>query len=408
MAVQENLLPEEVEEHKPLAKQRAVKKKAASKETSGGASQTGLSEILRWLAMVWHKILSMLLPVGSSDSLSDEGLHDQAVPSVGSKKKKAAPESGRKTKAAKGSEAAAAAVQETEDGCSAETAQRLRALRKKLREIDALAEAFANGVELNAQQASKLTSKTEIVQEIEALRQRAFLESAEAADREAQDAIARAAREKADEEARQRKSAMQAAEAAALAKARRNALEVLPNISPSSEAARTDPRLQTLLKQVSALSSEVFDDDCVQTGVSKKKGWKLTLLARPIPEDPENCPEEDPDVLLGFMVFRIRPDFGCMSIAKIAVPEENRGKGFGKYLMEWCVKQAQQTGTLQYLSLSSLPEAVKFYQKFGFKSVQVDVKDPDDDLIEGQVYMEYRIRQKPGAGRGGASNGRGR
>merc|ERR1712176_949737 len=192
----------------------------------------------------------------------------------------------------------------------------------------------------------------------------------------------------------EKRAAEKAAAEAALAKARREALEVLANISPSGDAAQGNPRLKELLRQVSELSLDIFSEDCVKQGISKRTGWRLSILARPIPEDPSimDGSAEEPTELLGFMVFRFRPDWQCLSIAKIAVPQAHRGRGFGRHLMEWVTKYAQQQGNLQYLSLSSLPEAVKFYQAFGFKAVKIESIPDSEDYVEGQVYMEYRLK----------------
>lgn len=273
--------------------------------------------------------------------------------------------------------------------------KRIRSVKKKLLQVEALEEK-ALEADLNPEQLAKLAGKADLLRELAELKQVAAVEAKEAAERAAEEERVAAEKASAAKAAEERRAASKAATEAALARKRREALEVLPNVAPESEAVRSSPRLQTLLKQVSELSSDVFHEDCLAVGVSKKKGWRLTLLARPVPEDPANCPPEDPTVLLGFIIFRFRADFRCLSIANIAVPESHRGRGFGKHLMDWCVRHAEQQ-KLQHLSLSSLPEAVKFYKAFGFKPVKVEsVQADDEDLVEGQVYMEYRLK---GAGR---------
>lgn len=287
--------------------------------------------------------------------------------------------------------------------------KRIRSLRKKLREIDVLQErAERTGEALDSAAAQKIASRPEIEAEVDSLKQIVALELKEAADKAASEAAAEHAKAEAAAAAAATRAEAKAAAEAALARKRRTALEVLANIDPRGEDARNDSRLQELLKQVSDLSMEVFGEDCLQKGVSKKSGWRLSLLARPIPEDPENTPPEGPNQLLGFLVFRFRPEHQCISIAKIAVPQEKRSKGFGKHLMEWVTKYAQQQGSLQHVSLSSLPEAVKFYQSFGFKAVQVDSLGADDEeLVEGQVYMEYRLKPaRAGGARQGPPSGR--
>lgn len=285
--------------------------------------------------------------------------------------------------------------------------KRIRALRKKVREIDALQERIeSTECPVTPEMEAKLASRSDIEKEIDQLKRVAAFEVHEA-DATAAQAAAEAAAKAAADEAAAAKAATDAEAAAAkaavakklaedkLAQQRREALEVLANISPNGKEAQGNARLQELLKQVAGLSQDIFHENCVggEGGVSKKSGWKLTLLARPVPEDPLNAPPEDPTKLLGFIVYRLRPDYQCLSVAKIAVPEEHRSCGFGRYLMDWIVKYAQKQGNLMYLSLSSLPDAVKFYQRFGFKSVNVTaIQEDDSELIEGQVYMEYQLK----------------
>merc|ERR1719272_193859 len=107
--------------------------------------------------------------------------------------------------------------------------------------------------------------------------------------------------------------------------------------------------------------------------------------------------------LIGFLIYRIRPELESFSIAKLATVPEHRRQGHGRRFIEWCIKSAKKQSTISFISLSSLPEAVKFYQRLGFRAVNVDLEkaacsecEPGEDLVEGQVYMEYRLK-----GRGG-------
>jgi len=275
-----------------------------------------------------------------------------------------------------------------------ETEKKIRALRKKLRDIESLFERAKNA-QLDVEAEEKVASKPEFEAQLEALKQQAIHEAHEIANEAAAKAAATAARNAELEAAARRSAEGKAAAAAALSRARREALEVLANISPTSAQTKNDPRVSTLLQQVSALSLGVFDEDCVS---AKKSGWRLSLLARPILEEDvaiSDAPPEDPTVLLGFVVFRFRPDLGCMQISNIAVPEQHRGRGFGRHLMEWICRYAKQDGSIQLISLSALPGAVKFYQAFGFKKAavgSVSQAADDDDFVEGQVYMEYRLK----------------
>lgn len=333
----------------------------------------------------------------------------------GQKPKGAASKASAKKPATATGEAFQAPVYVEREKAETPAEKRIRALRKKVREIDALEERIeSTECIVTPEMEQKIASKPALEKEIEQLKRVAALEVHEAGVTAAQEAAKAAAKAAADEAAAAKAAAeaeAAAAKAAAakkvaeekLAQQRREALEVLANISPNSKEAQGDARLQELLKQVGELSEDIFHENCVgggQGAVSKKSGWKLTLLARPVPEDPSNAPPEDPTKLLGFIVYRLRPDYQCLSVAKIAVPEEHRSRGFGRYLMDWVVKYAQKQGNLLYLSLSSLPDAVKFYQRFGFKSVNVSaIREDDCELIEGQVYMEYQLK----AGKRGGS-----
>mmetsp|Transcript_78909 Transcript_78909/g.223314 ORF Transcript_78909/g.223314 Transcript_78909/m.223314 type:complete len:217 (-) Transcript_78909:169-819(-) len=142
--------------------------------------------------------------------------------------------------------------------------------------------------------------------------------------------------------------------------------------------ARTDERLTALIRMARELSQKVFDEDCLLE-VTKKSGWKLTLLA-----------SDDLSVLCGFLVAKVTGD-GCLSIAKIAVPVDFRGFGFGKLIMDDAIKNAKKQGS-HLVCLSALPTAVTFYQRIGFKAFKSVKAKTDEDLIEGQVYMEKKLR----------------
>lgn len=96
-------------------------------------------------------------------------------------------------------------------------------------------------------------------------------------------------------------------------------------------------------------------------------------------------------------MYRLRPDYDAFSVAKLAIVPEHRGKGHGCRLMDWCVRYAKKQPNITYISLSSLPEAVRFYKRIGFRAVDVSLNQKDDDgveFVEGQVYMEKITRGK--------------
>merc|ERR1719401_1994766 len=138
--------------------------------------------------------------------------------------------------------------------------------------------------------------------------------------------------------------------------------------------------------------------------VTRKNNWKMTVLARPeglrdcsgLPLEGFSLDGPAPS-LIGFIVFRLRPELESLSIAKLAIVPEHRQMGHGRRLIEWCIKSAKKSPSIAFISLSSLPEAVKFYHRMGFKPVEVNLAAssqcaPDEDFVEGQVYMEYRVK----------------
>lgn len=180
--------------------------------------------------------------------------------------------------------------------------------------------------------------------------------------------------------------------------------EFIENIQPFGVQTQASDRLKSLMPQVSFLSNDAFEEDALAM-VTKRSGWRMTLMACPEGfEDASRLPLDgfcldDSDglspSLIGFLVYRLRPELDCLSIAKLAIVPEHRGQGHGRTFIDWCIKYAKKQSSIAFISLSSLPEAVKFYQHIGFRAVDVKLAcecGPDEDLVEGQVYMEYRLK----------------
>lgn len=142
-----------------------------------------------------------------------------------------------------------------------------------------------------------------------------------------------------------------------------------------------DEKMEGLIRQTRDLSQLVFDEDCLKE-VTKKTRWKISLLAT-----------QDLSTLCGFCLTRITN--GALSIAKIAVPIEFRGLGFGKLLMEDSMKIAKKDTAIYQVSLSSLSTAVTFYQRLGFKALTGFKIKTDFEVVEGQVYMVKKLRPRP-------------
>jgi ribosomal protein S18 acetylase RimI-like enzyme len=160
----------------------------------------------------------------------------------------------------------------------------------------------------------------------------------------------------------------------------------LPNVSSTVilrnvSHASPEKKLEGLIKQTRELSELVFDEDCLQS-VTKKSHWKLSLLV-----------STDYSTLCGFAVTKVTN--GALSIAKIAVPLEFRGLGFGKLLMEDAIKIAKKQGDVYEACLSSLSTAVTFYQRLGFKAHTAVKVKTDFEVVEGQVYMVKKLKPRP-------------
>jgi len=171
--------------------------------------------------------------------------------------------------------------------------------------------------------------------------------------------------------------------------------EILADIKPHTKEARTDPVLVSLLAQVRQLSEDCFHEDCLG-GCSKRGGWRITLLV-------SHLPVGAGAVLLGFIVYRLKSDLHILSVAKLAVAEACRRRGYGRQLVLWAVHHVKQMPDIWRIGLASLAESVPFYQHIGFRRIHVITsKSEEDSLFPGQVYMELRMR-KGRCGGGGCS-----
>lgn len=142
-----------------------------------------------------------------------------------------------------------------------------------------------------------------------------------------------------------------------------------------------DEKMADLIKATRDLAIRVFDEDCLKE-VTKKSGWKLSLLV-----------SNDLSTLCGYIVSKVAK--GALSIAKLAVPSEFRGLGFGKLIMDEVMKSAKKQSDVYEVCLSSLATAVKFYQRLGFKAFKgLKFDSNSEDLVEGQVYMEKKLRPR--------------
>eukprot|EP00930_Biecheleria_cincta_P030480 TRINITY_DN21113_c0_g1_i1.p1 TRINITY_DN21113_c0_g1~~TRINITY_DN21113_c0_g1_i1.p1 ORF type:complete len:243 (-),score=55.88 TRINITY_DN21113_c0_g1_i1:385-1113(-) len=161
---------------------------------------------------------------------------------------------------------------------------------------------------------------------------------------------------------------------------------ILTDVKPHAEDSQSDPAMFALLAQARQLGQECFKDKDCLSGCSKRGGWHINLLA-------EGLDHGAAASLLGFVIYRLKPDVRSLSVYKLAVPEQYRRHGYGKLLMLELAQQAKQTPDIDRVSLASLAGAISFYQRLGFKRLHtITEKDATDTAFPGQVYMELRTR----------------
>lgn len=154
-------------------------------------------------------------------------------------------------------------------------------------------------------------------------------------------------------------------------------LEVLHDVKIIPEVETTNLG-DHIVPHLRALSQAEFDEDASTT--SKKKKQRLALMT--------GVTAEGQEVLLGFMQYRPRQDMQMLGITKVAVEECWRGRGFGKKLVQWAIKEARKS-KLSAVGLSALPSAIKFYQKLGFKRHDDARLKLTDNAVSGQVSQVY-------------------
>jgi GNAT superfamily N-acetyltransferase len=77
---------------------------------------------------------------------------------------------------------------------------------------------------------------------------------------------------------------------------------------------------------------------------------------------------------------------GHYELAKMAVSPEYRGKGISKLLIEACIAKAKEIKAIRLILFSNhqLLTALKLYEKYGFKHVEVK----DSPFVTADVKME--------------------
>ena len=80
---------------------------------------------------------------------------------------------------------------------------------------------------------------------------------------------------------------------------------------------------------------------------------------------------------------------GIFELIKMGVNENWRGKGIGKMLIEICLQKAKEIGTKRLILFSNhqLQTALRLYEKYGFKQVEVT----GAPFLTADVKMELEL-----------------
>lgn len=99
----------------------------------------------------------------------------------------------------------------------------------------------------------------------------------------------------------------------------------------------------------------------------------------------------DAEAVVGCCALLAMAD-GGFEVAKMAVVEGHKGKGFGRALMAACVERARAAGAPRlYLETNSaLVPALALYRSFGFRELDGMSRGPSD-YARVDVWMELRL-----------------
>ena len=99
----------------------------------------------------------------------------------------------------------------------------------------------------------------------------------------------------------------------------------------------------------------------------------------------------DNDRTVGCVALMKLPD-GGFEVAKMAVAEPHKGKGYGKALMQACIDRARAAGAPRlYLETNStLGPAMALYRAFGFTDLEGRTRKPGD-YARVDTWMELKL-----------------
>lgn len=172
-------------------------------------------------------------------------------------------------------------------------------------------------------------------------------------------------------------------------------LEIICDVKPFSESARTDMRTSFLLEQVRLIGEQAFwGNDCL-SDCTKSNGWKLNILAQPASVG---------DEVYGFLIYKVDAKQRNLQIQYIAVANKYRRHGAGSKLLKALQKYAIKVLTRSYvekIACACVPEAVEFYQKHNFRKCKRILPDEHEKEvilpngnIERQIPLQFLMEWK--------------
>mmetsp|Transcript_28110 Transcript_28110/g.24060 ORF Transcript_28110/g.24060 Transcript_28110/m.24060 type:complete len:230 (-) Transcript_28110:184-873(-) len=187
-------------------------------------------------------------------------------------------------------------------------------------------------------------------------------------------------------------------------------IEWLHNVKvASSYLQHNNKYMNNIINDIKLLCDAEFEgDNVMEEKIIRHNGWRLSIAILPsvLSDTQEKQKEDDNEVerrsvLGGFMVYRIDGSKRELHIGEMAVVAEYRGMGVGGAAIRILKDMAKSPKCpVDRLVCSSLPGAIKFYKKNGFRKVQkvdnIIVVNNNDEYIEGQWRMEWIVRSKCG------------
>ena len=172
-------------------------------------------------------------------------------------------------------------------------------------------------------------------------------------------------------------------------------LEILSDVRPYSEKARTDIRTSFLIEQVKIIGEQAFwGNNCLED-CSKRHGWKLNILAQPASVG---------DEVYGFVVYKVDMKQRILQIQYIAVADKHRRHGAGSKLIKALQKYASKVLTrsmVDRIACACVPEAVEFYQKHNFRKCKRIIPEENerevilpDGMVEKQIPLQFHMEWK--------------